>query len=135
MSGHLHDKLFDLIDELEGKPVEWGVNDCTMFAARWFERVHGCALDLAPYDSEATARALIAEAGTLADLWTAALDGHLPEQYGEPEFGDVGVIESRLFGQVGGVFGDDGVFFWRAEKGTALLRPRPKTIVKVWAIC
>ena len=135
MSGPLHDKLFDLIEELEGKPAEWGVNDCTMWAATWFQRVHGRRLPLAAYGSEDEARRLIAEAGTLADLWAKALDGHLLERYGEPEFGDVGVITSRLFGQVGGIFGDDGMFFWRSARGTALLRPRRDTIIKVWAIC
>jgi hypothetical protein len=126
--------LHEHVASVEDKPVEWGADDCTMWAAGWFRRVKGRALDLEPYGSRDEALALIEGAGDLATLWTAALDGHLAEQYGEPEFGDVGVIASRMFGQVGGIFGDDGVFFWRAERGTALLRPRTSTIVKIWTI-
>lgn len=123
------------VEGSEGKPVTWGEDDCTMWAARWFERVRGRRLSLAAYASRDAALALIAKSGSLAALWSDALDGRLLERYGEPEFGDVGVIDSRLFGQVGGIFGDDGTFFWRSDRGTALLRPRQSTLIKVWAIC
>lgn len=135
MSDDLRASLGAHVEAVERKPVVWGVNDCTMWTAGWFERVRGYALDLDTYSSKDEAMALVEEAGSLADLWSDALAGNLEEQFGEPEFGDVGVIRSRLFGQVGGIFGDDGVFFWRADRGTALLRPRKNTIVKVWAIC
>lgn len=122
------------VSDVEGLPVEWGVNDCTMWAVEWFERVKGYELDLAPYASREEAYELIDNAGGLNELWGSALVGHLERRYVDPQFGDVGVIRSRLFGQVGGIFGDDGVFFWRSDKGTALLRPRPSTIISVWAI-
>lgn len=122
------------VSEVEGLPVEWGVNDCTMWAAEWFERVKGYGLDLAPYASRQEAHELIDNAGGLDALWGHALAGHLERRYVDPQLGDVGVIQSRLFGQVGGIFGDDGIFFWRSDKGTALLRPRPSTIISVWAI-
>lgn len=130
----LRDLLQRHVDFVEKKPVDWGETDCTMWPARWVEAVKGIRLDLPPYSSEGQARALIAEAGSLADLWTGALNGVLAERYGEPEFGDVGVIVSRLYGQFGGIFGDDRIFFWRSVCGTGLLRPRRSTIVKVWAL-
>lgn len=131
----LRARLREHVHAAEGRPVTWGDDDCTMWAAHWFKRVHGVRLNLAVYSSREEAHALIAKAGSLVSLWSSALDGRLFERYGEPELGDVGVIESRLFGQVGGIFGDDGTFFWRSERGTALLRPRPTTIIKAWAIC
>lgn len=131
----LRTHLRDHVHASEGKAVTWGADDCTMWAANWFERVHARRLELAAYSSRDEAHALIARAGSLVALWSSALDGRLLERYGEPEFGDVGVIETRHVGQVGGIFGDDGTFFWRSERGTALLRPRQSTIIKVWAIC
>lgn len=128
----LREALAAHIEAVEGVPVEWGATDCTMWPARWWARCGRTIKPLPVYSSEAEAREHIERAGSLEALWSWALEC-VPERYGDPAFGDVGIIASHRFGQVGGIFGDDGTFFWRASKGVALLRPRAKTIIRIWA--
>lgn len=121
---------------VENKPVEWGVDDCTSWAAAWVLSATGKAVPFsASYASLDEAHALIDEAGGLDVLWMRALAqiGIWSTPY-QPELGDVGVVNTASFGPVGVIFANDGVALWRAESGTGLLRPRKRDIVKAWSL-
>lgn len=124
------------IAAVEGKPVEWGVSDCTAWAASWVLVATGKTVPrLGAYASLEEAHTLIDAAGGLDVLWTQAMAqiGIFATPY-DPVLGDVGVVNTTSFGPVGVIFAQDGVALWRAETGTALLRPRSRDIVKVWAL-
>ncbi|HEV7436858.1 MAG TPA: hypothetical protein VGO22_18640 [Pseudorhizobium sp.] len=115
-------------------PMVWGESDCTMWPARWIEQARGVTLTIPKWESREKAHALMENAGSLVALWDQVLDGHLFET-GAPEAGDVGVIESHLHGEAGGIFLDGGYFAWRAEpQGYRILHPRQNTVLKAWAI-
>lgn len=117
-------------------PTVWGKSDCTAWAREWVESVTGRRMRLPAWNSRREALVHIGRAGSLADLWSKALDEFgLVEQIREPQPGDVGIIDTHAAGQIGGIFLNHGIFAWRAEPACArLIRPRPRTIVKVWAI-
>lgn len=112
-------------------PAQWGVNDCTLFAARWAEAETGQHLNLPAYDSEAEARALIERAGGLAELWRA----HVPfDETDAPIAGDVGIVQTRLFGEVGVIWTRPGIAAWRAVTGVKLFTPNPDYVVANWSL-
>jgi hypothetical protein len=88
------------------------------------------------WKSRDEALSLISAAGSLEALWSPALEDYgLRERYGDPQPGDVGIIKTHVFPQIGGIFLAHGLFAWRAEPhGARLLHPRPRTIIKVWAV-
>lgn len=124
------------IDEQSSGPMVWGETDCTAWPAKWVESVTGINPLPMTWDSKEEAHAIIQMFGSLAQLWELALeDSHLLEGYGEPAAGDVGVIDTHLCDQVGGIFLAHRTFAWRAEGvGYRLLRPRLNAIVKFWRI-
>lgn len=124
------------IEAVEASPVLWGESDCTSWAASWVKTATGKNVPfLATYSSLDEAHRLIDEAGGLDVLWTQALAqiGIFSTPY-DAVLGDVGIVNTASFGPVGVIFAKDGVALWRAETGTALLRPRRRTIIKTWAL-
>ena len=115
-------------------PVAWGESDCTAWPAKWVEYVHGRSLDLPRWGSADEAHAMIAEAGSLERLWSGALDVYgLRERLGDPVCGDVGIIETRIAGQVGVIFIHESLAALRGEpRGVRCIGTRQ--IVKAWAI-
>ncbi|HEX5940502.1 MAG TPA: hypothetical protein VFZ12_09090 [Dehalococcoidia bacterium] len=130
----ISEMLSAYLAETVDAPMVWGESDCTMWPARWIEKVRGISLAIPKWESRDEAHALMDQAGSLVALWDDVLAGHLHET-GCPETGDVGVIESHFHGECGGIFLDGGYFAWRAEpQGYRILRPRQNTILKAWAI-
>ncbi|HEX5935811.1 MAG TPA: hypothetical protein VFY63_16755 [Pseudorhizobium sp.] len=117
-------------------PMVWGESDCTAWARSWVEGIHGRRMNLPEWSSREDATAFITKAGSLDALWSPALDEYgLRERYGEPQPGDIGIIMTHVAPQIGGIFLNHGLFAWRAEpSGARVLRPRQRTIVKVWAL-
>jgi hypothetical protein len=130
------DRLRRHIERSATDPVVWGESDCTAWAARWVGDFHDRSLALPRWRSREEAYALIASAGSLAALWSDALARFgLPERFDAPQAGDVGIIETRVAGQVGVIFIHDALVAWRgAPTGARFLRPHPQAIVKVWAL-
>lgn len=124
------------VEAVEGQPVVWGASDCTSWAASWVLAATGRAVPmLGAYASLDEAHALIDAAGGLDVLWTQALARaaiYLTPY--EPTLGDVGIVDTASFGPVGVIFAANGTALWRAETGTALLRPRRRNIIKAWAL-
>lgn len=125
------DRLTAFLERFEGKPVVWGLDDCSAAPALWLAEETGIRVKLPDYATKEAAYAQIAKVGGLVNLWSARLE--LPERIGFPHLGDVGVIDMRRTGPVGVIFGTSGVAFPRAEKGGwGMLVPR--SYLKVWAI-
>lgn len=133
MENTLHDRLRSHFQSVDGVLVEWGISDCTAWTRSWICK---CGHNLAPltYRSQSEARRLIVGAGSLAALWDEWLAPAGIFQTIFPQAGDVGIIETASFGQVGGIWIDGGGLLWRAENGATLLYPRAKSIVKSWGI-
>ncbi|MEP9374991.1 hypothetical protein [Mesorhizobium sp. KR1-2] len=126
-------RLQAYVDAVEGKTVEWSVDDCTSFAAGWVELISGIMVPRLKFNNQDEAHSLIAGHGGLLPIWENALRNFpLRYEFDRPRLGDVGVVETSRFGEVGVIVAHDGIALWRAAKGTALLRPR--RFVKVWAI-
>jgi hypothetical protein len=133
MSG-IDDDLTLFIAETADMPLVWGESDCTAWAASWVARIHGRAIRMPRWRSRAEAQALIAAAGSLEALWSPALaDFGLTRRSGAPEPGDVGIIDTRVAGQVGVVFLHDRLVAWRAEPA-GVRAIRPKTVIGIWAL-
>ncbi|WP_353641314.1 hypothetical protein [Mesorhizobium sp. WSM2239] len=130
------EQLQAFVMAVEGKPVEWGRDDCTTWAAAWVKEVTGRAVpQLGSYATLEEAHTLIDEAGGLDVLWSMALAPlSIYETPDQPQLGDVGIVNTARLGHVGVIFAQDGIALWRAIEGTALLRPRSRDIVKVWHI-
>lgn len=122
----------DFFSSIIGKPVVWGVDDCSAWAAGWYHLKTGNKPSLPEYSSKDEAHKLIEQAGGLVTLWGRALVGFGIERFGPAQSGDVGIIDTRKFGPVGGIFGAGGVFYLRSEDGYSMLSPRQKTILRVW---
>lgn len=116
----------------EGVEVAWGENDCSMFVARWVEQETGQALALPTYASRDEAHAMIAAAGSLAALWGGIAREAGIQETGTPALGDAAVIETSRFGQVGVIYLENGVCWWRETKGVTLFQPRH--IVAAWHV-
>lgn len=125
------DKLLGYVTAVQGVEVTWGKDDCTSFAAGWVELATGVKLERTPFTSREEAHKLIAQRGSLLTIWAAAL-ADFPETW-EPSIGDVGVIETHKYGQVGCIFSSDGIALWRTDRGVSIIRPRG--FVKAWSIC
>lgn len=128
-------KLRAFVNEFDGQPVVYGRDDCAPFAALWVERATGIRLALPKYDSREAGQDLIREAGGLLMLCDGLMaDAGFSQRYGDPEYGDVGIMRTNAFGDVGGIFAHAGTFLWRHADGVGIIVPRARYILKVWAI-
>jgi len=126
-------KLLAFLNRFEGKPITWGVDDCTSSAALWLAE-NGIKVRTEPYSTREEGRAIIKRHGSLVDLWEWALAGTgVRERFGTPEIGDVAVIDTRLMGQVGVICASGGICAWRKAHG-GFFWIAPRSFVKVWAI-
>jgi hypothetical protein len=119
-------------DAYAGAEVIWGTSDCTRWAANWAEAEIGRRLGLPRYTSEEEARALIAAAGGLLPLWEreTAMAGVF--QTRDPQLGDVGLIDTRLYGPIAVIVAHDGIVALRTSMSVTFLRPR--RFLRAWSI-
>jgi len=114
------------------KTSEWGVDDCSRWAGIWVEAERGIDLGLPAYASREEAMVLVDTAGGLSALWASIADRAGLEETKDPQYGDVGVMETRNFGEVGFIMSDFGMCLWRGESG--VLGLRSKSIVRAWTV-
>lgn len=133
MRTEIAEPLRVFLEEAQTSESVWGVSDCSKWAAAWVELLHpGRKLALPRWSSRQEAHQLIEVAGSLERLWSDALAMFGLFETGRPQLGDVGIIDTGRYGQVGGIFLHGEYFAWRARTGVAFLVPR--TIVKAWSI-
>lgn len=123
--------LSDFIAAAQDAPVVWGESDCSSWPAAWVRRITGRAVTLPAYASPVEAEALIAAAGGLDRLWSAALAplGIFPTD--APVLGDVAIFRSRL-GQSGLIMAHGGIGYRRTDGGVHAISPRG--LVAAWRV-
>ncbi len=124
------ERLQAYIEAAYERPMDWETDNCTYWPAEWVYRETGRTFDLPACRDRDQAQALIRAGGTLDRLWKGALYGF--DETGRPGLGDVGVIDTGRFGQVGGIFLPGQYFAWRGENTVAFILPR--FIVRAWAL-
>nr|BDD45595.1 hypothetical protein 11 [Chromatiales bacterium]BDD46442.1 hypothetical protein 12 [bacterium] len=135
MTTNLESMLRTYVEGFDGKPVAYGLDDCAPFAGKWVEMATGRVLAIPRYDSREGGQELIRKAGGLVDLCDSLMfDAGFGERYDDPQLGDVGILRTHAFGDVGGIFAHAGIFLWRHAEGVGVVVPRPRYIQKVWAI-
>ena len=123
--------LEDYARQAQETPFEWGVNDCAMWAACWWELKRGEKLNLPAYHSEAEAHEKIAAAGGLIPLIESQIGLSIPP--GQPDNGDVMVIETSV-GEMTALSSGNGYAVARTEQGIRLFYCRAQTIKGFWPI-
>ena len=132
MADDLALRLMEFLKRFDEKHVEWGVDDCSAMCAAW-ARENGYDVQIPSYSSQEEAHALIKEGGGLIRLWERfCASAGVSERYGEPQLGDVGIIDTRRFGPIGVIWASGGICCWRVSKSAFWLAPRG--YLKVWAI-
>lgn len=124
------------IDAVTDKEVEWGVDDCSPWCARWLYMAAGIVVPInLKYVDREEAKTIIKAAGGLQFLWERFLSsaGVYP-RYSRPCFGDIGLVNTATWGPIGAIFSSDGIAVCRHAMGASFIRPRDDTIVKVWAL-
>lgn len=126
-------------------PVVWGVSDCSTWPAQWVAEATGREVRWPAYASEDEARTMMADAGGLVPLWRdVAESAGLRERdpaLEAPAPGDVGVMLTRRFGDVGVIFGPlagvpagPWLAYWRSEDGARPISIRRATLRAVWEV-
>lgn len=144
------ERLRAYVEAVKGKPMQWGVDDCSLWVAQWVADETGRTFDWPVYSTEEEARQIIDAHSGLVHVWDAvAKEAGMTPFFGEaPSVGDVGIIETRR-GQVGGIFTHGGGICVRTVDGVAVLGvvgrsfpvrsengewERRPVVVKVWAL-
>lgn len=128
-------RLQAFLARLEGKPVVWGKDDCSATPALWVAEETGLRVDYPAYSTEAEALALKANAGGLVPIWNDRLSRiGIYERIGEPELGDVAVVETRLYGQLGGIVAQARILIIRKDNGGWHPFGPVRRFAKVWAL-
>lgn len=127
----LSEKLRTHIETVQGKEAVFGIDDCSPWADMWQAQFTGERVVPEPeWRSWDDVERMIRDKGSLCALWDEALIGKPLCETGFPEFGDVGIVNTRVAGQVSGIFLDHGRFVWRVKNGVAYMAPRE--IIKAW---
>lgn len=125
-------KLEDFINSYNEKPIVWGVDDCTAWAGKWAEIATGNRIQLPSYGNREGAHKIIDEAGGLVELVSQYLG--FPQTFGDPDMGDIAVVETGNHGLVTVLMLKNNVAAWRAEKGLRIFRVRSQHIKAYWTI-
>lgn len=112
------ERLRAFIERIGNGPFEWGASDCTSVPVEWINEECGTNIRMPEYHDRESAHAIIASYGGLANAWASMASQHgVRERFGEPELGDVAVIDTRLYGQIGGIVASHRVLYVRLENG------------------
>lgn len=124
-------------EAISAEPLQWGWNDCSAVPWRWL-RANGVDVELPLYASRDQAHGIIDRHGDLVATWDAVLRGRLRARFGEPQPGDIAVIGTRLYGQIGGIVASGSILLIRTDDGRGNGGFRwfgpVRRFVKVWAL-
>lgn len=111
-------RLQAFLTRFEGVPVVWGESDCSAAPALWWNEETGRKVELPAYSSREEAHAIIRRRGGLDAVWDdIAAQAGACQRYGDPEVGDVAIIDTRLHGQIGGICGAGRILIIRKDNG------------------
>ena len=126
------EKIENFINSYDEKEVVWGEDDCTAWAANWVGIATGKRIKLPAYSNQEQAHEIIDQAGGLVSLITQYLG--FSHEYGEPELGDIAVIETARSGLVTVIMLENYAAVWRGDTGVKAFRARPNHIKAYWKI-
>ena len=110
-------RLRAFIENTGKGPITWGVDDCSAAPVAWLNQECGLDIRRPVYNDRDGAHRIIGSYGELAETWSAlATENGISERYDDPELGDIAVIDTRLYGQIGGICADNGVLLIRVER-------------------
>lgn len=111
-------RLQAFLERFDGAPAVWGKNDCSAAPALWWSEETGKKVELPAYSSRDEAHAIIERMGGLDAVWDdiAARAGAM-ERFGDPEVGDVAIIDTRKYGLIGGICGAGRILIIRKDNG------------------
>lgn len=119
----------------DGVAPKWGFDDCSMWPAMWIAERCNRDLEIPAYDSEDDARAMIASAGSLANLWSDIASRNAIAATVDPQAGDVGVIHTALHGQIGCIFAKYGLYaLFRTVDGWRGIGIAKRHVVGAWRV-
>lgn len=126
--------LDDFLREIADEPVKWGWNDCSAVPYRWLLE-NGIVAELPEYGSRDEAHAIIDRHGSLAATWDWSFrNTELSERFGDALIGDIAVIDTRIYGQIGGIVAHGGILAIRKDDGNFHWFGPTKKFIKVWAV-
>lgn len=126
--------LSEFIASLADKPVIWGETDCSATPHRWL-MANGISAELPVYKSRDEAHAIIASRGSLVNVWDWCLRStEIQERYGDPVLGDIAIVDTRIYGQIGGIVAKGGILAIRRDDGAFHWFGPVRKFVKVWAV-
>lgn len=109
-SKEMQQKMRDFLAGYDERKVTYGVDDCTMFAREWVKVAKGIEVPFIPVGNRKQAYELIREKGGLETLWSEALGkAGIPVGHDKPQFGDIGLIDTRDHGPIGAIFAHGGL--------------------------
>ena len=127
-------ELRAFLEEENVQPPVWGRSDCSATPVMWARRL-GYDVRLPTYSSREEAHGIIARHGSLVAAWDHFLAGTgIVERFGEPELGDVAVVDTRLYGQVGGILARGRILAIRRDEGGFAWFGPVRQFEKVWAL-
>lgn len=130
----LSEKLSAFLRAIADEQVVWGRSDCSAVPQRWLIE-NSIAAELPVYHSRDEAHAIIARHGSLVATWDWCLRGDpLPERHAAPRLGDIAVVDTRLYGQIGGVIAEGGILVIRRDDGGFHWFGPVRRFEKVWAV-
>lgn len=126
------DRLQSFVARYHEKPIEWGVDDCSMWPALWVQSELGVVLDTPDVSGRQEAFRHLKRSGGIDPVWDAILDkAGIQQGYGDPCLGDVGLIETRATGTIGAIFAINSAVV-RADVGFSYLPLR--AVLKFWTV-
>ena len=130
----LKTELRIFLEEESAQAPVWGRSDCSATPVRWARRL-GHDVRLPTYGSRDEGHAIVARHGSLVAAWDHFLAGTaIVERLGEPELGDVAVVDTRLYGQVGGILANARILAIRRDEGGFAWFGPVRQFEKVWEI-
>lgn len=128
------ERLSAFLRTISDEPVEWGRNDCSAVPQRWLIE-NGIVPELPVYQSRDEAHAIIDRHGSLVAAWDWCLrNDPLPERYAAPRLGDIAVVDTRLYGQIGGIVAEGGILVIRRDDGGFHWFGPVRRFEKIWAV-
>ena len=124
-------------------PVVDGQSDCSIVPALWAAEITGLPIEWPDYSSADEAAAMIEDAGGLDHLWRDVARGPGFREYHAhdvPSLGDIGIVNTRTRGPIGGIFVNHGVIMVRcdprddAPRGMRPLTWTVRSAVAAWVI-
>jgi len=130
------DRLKAFLEATGAHPVIWGVDDCSAAPVAWMAQETGKRIRLPTYSNRDEAQAVIASFGGLSSAWESIAREHgIPERYeANAQLGDVAVIQTRIYGEIGCIVAAGRIACCRlADGGWHMLGP-VRQFEKVYAV-